>query len=159
MPRIARTDGLYEPNLLLQFFLTGQPLGRLIERAIAPSGMKASEYAILSAIDELEPVAPSDIARLTAMPRPTLTPYLERLVAVRYIERIPNPRDGRSYMLILTPKGHRVKAESGAALNLVLQELNSRLTCDADALTSDLGRLREAAEAMLEEGVNSSHQQ
>jgi DNA-binding MarR family transcriptional regulator len=156
MPRIARTDGLYEPNLLLQFFLTGQPLGRLIECAIAPSGMKANEYAILSAVDELEPVVPSDIARLTSMPRPTLTPYIERLLAAGYVERIPNPRDGRSYMLTLTPEGRRVKVASGRALDIVLWELESRLEGDVDELTSAFGRLREAAEAVLEGQVDSS---
>lgn len=158
MPRTARSDGLYEPNLLLQFFLTGQPLSRLIDRVIAPSGMTAGEYAILSAVDELEPVVPSDIARLTGMPRPTLTPYLERLAAAEYVERVPNPRDGRSYLLKLTPEGRRVKEKSGSALNVLLQDLDARLQGDSDALTRDLGRLREAAEALLEGPIDPSSQ-
>jgi DNA-binding MarR family transcriptional regulator len=137
----------------LQFFLTGQAMGQLIERVIAPSGMKASEYAILSAIDELEPVVPSDIARLTGMPRPTLTPYLERLSAAAYVERVPNPRDGRSYLLKLTPDGRRVKDESGSALSVLLRDLDARLQGDSDSLSRDLGRLREAAEALLVERV------
>lgn len=150
MPRVARSDGLYEPNLLLQFFLAGQPLGRLIERAIAPSGMKASEYAILSAVEELEPVVPGDIARLTGIPQSTLTPYLERLTGAGYVERGRNPRDGRSYLLQLTPQGRRVKDESGRALSVLLRELDDRLEGGAGALTRDLGRLREAAEVLLD---------
>jgi DNA-binding MarR family transcriptional regulator len=149
MPRAARKDGLYEPNLFLQFFLTGQPIGRLIERAIAPSGMRSTEYALLSAVDELEPVMPSDVARLTGMPRPTLTPYIERLVTAGYVGRVPNPRDGRSYMLTLTPEGRRVKDESGRALGVALQSLVAQLEGDADEMTSVLGRLREAAEETL----------
>jgi DNA-binding MarR family transcriptional regulator len=149
MPRAARKDGLYEPNLFLQFFLTGQPIGRLIERAIAPSGMKSTEYAVLSAVHELEPVMPTDVARLTGMPRPTLTPYIERLVTADYVGRVPNPRDGRSYMLTLTPEGRRVKDESGRALGIALQRLAAHLEGDVDELTGALGRLREAAEETL----------
>jgi DNA-binding MarR family transcriptional regulator len=139
----------------LQFFLTGQPIGRLVERAIAPSGMRATEYAVLSAVDELEPVMPSDIARLTGMPRPTLTPYIERLAARGYIDRIPNPDDGRSYKLALTPGGRRVKDESGRALGVALRDLLSLLEGDVDDLTSALDRLRKAAEAAIEEQGNS----
>jgi DNA-binding MarR family transcriptional regulator len=150
MPRATRTDGLYEPNLLLQYFLTGQAVGRLVERAIAPARMSAAEYALLSAIDELEPVKPSDIARLTGMPRPTLTPYIDHLVAAGWIARSPNPRDGRSYMLGLTREGSRVKGEAGRALAAALARLVSYLGCDADELTDLLGQLRDAAEAALQ---------
>lgn len=149
MPRTPRKDGLYEPNLFLQFFLTGQPIGRLIERVIAPSGMKATEYAVLSAVDELEPVMPSDVSRLTGIPRPTLTPHIERLVAAGYVGRVPNARDGRSYMLTLTPEGHRVKDESGRALDVALRSLLAHLEGDGSELVSALERLREAAEETL----------
>ena len=68
MPRGPRQDGLFEPGLFLQFFLAAQPIGRLIEQAIGDSSMSAPEYAVLSAIDELAPVTPADIARLTGVP-------------------------------------------------------------------------------------------
>jgi DNA-binding MarR family transcriptional regulator len=150
MTRAPRQDGLFEPNLFLQFFLAGQPLGRLIERAIAPSGMKANEYAVMSAVDELEPVMPSDIARLTGMPRPTLTAHIERLVLDGYVERVQNPHDGRSYMLTLTPRGRRVKDENGRGLLTAFRELMAHLEDDPDELTAALGRLRAAAEAALD---------
>jgi DNA-binding MarR family transcriptional regulator len=150
MPRSARADGIYEPNLLLQFFLTSQAVGRLVEHAIAPVRMNATEYALLSVVDELEPVKPSDIARMVGMPRPTLTPYLDRLVAMGSVERTPNPRDGRSYMLALTPEGRRAKDEAGRALAGALTRVASHLPGDIDELTASLGLLREAAEAATE---------
>jgi DNA-binding MarR family transcriptional regulator len=150
MPRAPRKDGLFEPNLLLQFFLTGQSVGRLVERATGSSSLSATEYALLSAVDELEPVKPSDIARLTGMPRPTLTPYIDRLVATGTLVRSPNPRDGRSYMLVLTPQGRRIKDDTGRALAEVLARLVTHLEGDAGELNADLSRLREAAEAALQ---------
>jgi DNA-binding MarR family transcriptional regulator len=150
MTRPARKDGLFEPGLFLQFFLAGQPVGRLIERAIAPSGMTAGEYAVLSAVDELEPVMPSDVARLTGMPRPTLTTLIEHLASLGLVGRTPNERDGRSYTLTLTPHGRHVKDDNGRALGNAMGVLLAHLEGNAEALTSDLGRLRIAAEAALE---------
>lgn len=150
MTRSPRQNGLFEPNLFLQFFLAGQPLGRLIERAIGASGMKATEYAVLSAVDELEPVMPSDVARITGMPRPTLTTHIERLVGGGLVERVQNPQDGRSYMLTLTSHGRRVKDENGRALGHALTQLEAQLEDDPRELTAALGRLRAAAEAALD---------
>jgi DNA-binding MarR family transcriptional regulator len=151
MPRAVRRDGLFEPNLFLQFFLAGQPLGRLVERAIASSEMTTSEYALLSAVDELEPVMPSDVARLTGIPRPTLTALTGRLAAGGLIERIPNPRDGRSYFLSLSARGRATKDANGRALASALAALEIRLEGRADELAAALGVLRLAAESALEE--------
>ncbi len=146
---MPRKDGLSQPNLFLQFFLASQPIGRLIERAIMPSAMKATDYAVLSAIDELQPVMPSDIASSTGMPRPTLTPYIERLQQSGLVDRVSNPHDGRSYMLTLTREGQRVKDENGRALEVALRRLADHLGDDTASLTDMLGRLREAAEETL----------
>src|SRR5947209_13646972 len=130
MSRGPRKDGLFEPNLFLQFFLTGQPLGRLIERAIEASGMRATEYALLSAVEELQPVMPSDVARLTGMPRPTLSTLIDRLVQDGLIQRVQNPNDGRSYMLTLTEHGRTVKDANGRALQTAFHALTTHLEDD-----------------------------
>jgi DNA-binding MarR family transcriptional regulator len=149
VPRGPRQDGLFEPNLFLQFFLAAQPIGRLIEQAISVSHMSASEYAVLSAIDELAPVTPADIARLTGVPRPTLTAHIDRLVRAGHVERHENPNDGRSYTVDLTARGRNTKDENGRALLAAQQALEAQLD-DAANLTAMLGRLRAAAEAALE---------
>jgi DNA-binding MarR family transcriptional regulator len=151
VPRGPRQDGLFEPGLFLQFFLAAQPVGQLIERAIRESGMSAADYAVLSAIDELEPVTPADIARLTAIPRPTLTAQIERLTEAGHLKRTDNPSDGRSYMLNLTARGRRTKDENGRALLSASRALQAHLEDDSSELTAVLGRLRSAAEAALDD--------
>jgi len=149
--RAPRQDGLFEPNVVLQFFLAAQPVGRLVERAIRKSGMSASDYAILSAIDELEPVTPADVARLTGMPRPTLSATIERLTRAGHLRRRKNPRDGRSYTLALSARGRRAKAENGAALLEAEKQLAARLP-HPERATALLADLRVAAEAALDKG-------
>lgn len=152
MPRAPRQDGLFEPGVFLQFFLAAQPIGRLIEQAIRQSNMSAGDYAVLSAVDELEPVTPADIARLTGIPRPTLSAQIERLMRAGYVRRRKNPRDGRSYMLELTARGRRTKDESGRALLAAHEALAEHLPDDVGQVTAMLGRVRAAAEAALDEG-------
>lgn len=150
MTRTPRQDGLFEPNVFLQFFLTGQPVGRLVERAVRRSRLSASDYAILSAIDELEPVTPADVARLTGMPRPTLSATIERLTRAGHLRRRKHPSDGRSYTLALSARGRRAKDESGAALLEAEKQLSARLP-HPEQVKAVLADLRAAAEAALED--------
>lgn len=150
MTRTPRQDGLFEPNAFLQFFLAAQPVGRLVERAIRKSGMSASDYATLSAIDELEPVTPADVARLTGMARPTLSATIERLSRAGHLRRRENPSDGRSYTLALSARGRRAKDENGAALLDAEKRLTARLP-NPEQVKALLADLRVAAEAALED--------
>lgn len=149
MSRAQRQDGLFEPGLFLQFFLAAQAVGQLIERAIQQSKLTASEYAALSAIDELGPVTPADVARLTGVPRPTLTAQIEKLVQAQLVRRRDNPDDGRSYTLELTARGRRTKDACGRALLVAGEALDELLEEETAQLVASLGRLRDAAEAAL----------
>ena len=150
MPRAPRQDGLFEPGLFLQFFLAAQPIGRLIEQAIRQSNMSAGDYAVLSAVDELEPVTPADIARLAGIPRPTLTAQIDRLIRAGHVKRRKNPSDGRSYTLELTARGRRTKDENGRALLAAHQALAEHLADEDRQVIAMLGRLRAAAETALQ---------
>jgi len=150
VPREPRQDGVFEPNLFLQFFLAGQPIRRLIEHAIRDSGLSASEYAVFSAIEELEPVTPADIARVIGAPRPTLTTQIDHLLRLGLVRRQPNQRDKRSYTLRLTARGRRVKLETGRALLAATRALDTELGGESEETTAMLGRLRAAAESALE---------
>ncbi|HST24518.1 MAG TPA: MarR family winged helix-turn-helix transcriptional regulator [Gaiellaceae bacterium] len=147
MPREPRQDGLFAPNLFLQFFLTAQPVGKLVEQAIRASGMSAGDYAVLSAIDELAPVTPADVSRLTGVPRPTLSAVIGRLTHAGHVKRRRHPSDGRSYTLELTARGRKTKDENGRALLDAAQALESHLEDSGTAAV--LERLRQAAEAAL----------
>jgi DNA-binding MarR family transcriptional regulator len=60
----------------------------------------------------LQPVTPGRLAAETGLPPTTIRDYVRRLVARGDVRRTPNAADGRSYLLVLTPKGERV-AERG----------------------------------------------
>jgi DNA-binding MarR family transcriptional regulator len=150
--REPRQDGLFEPNLFLQFFLAGQPIRRLIEQAIEESGLSAGEYAVFSTIEELEPVTPADVARVVGAPRPTLTAQFEHLIQLGLVRRRPNRADRRSYTLSLSARGRRVKLDAGQALAAATRALDAELGGDTEQTTAVLGRLRAAAEAALDPG-------
>ncbi len=74
------------------------------------------------------------------MPTTTLRDNIQRLVDRGLVRRVPNPEDGRSYLLVPTPRGIEVAETAGAALHAAYI-----------ALEAELPRPRADYEAILDE--------
>lgn len=59
----------------------------------------------------------TDIARAMQQPQPGITKTIAKMVTKEFLEERPNPDDGRSKILYLTPKG--IKAHIGARQKLI----------------------------------------
>lgn len=87
-------------------------LSNLIRRATTDRyvrGMKISarEWRVLGMLGLKGPLTPTQLAELTAMDRATITRASDRLEKLGYCRRIPNEQDSRSFLMILSPEGHR----------------------------------------------------
>lgn len=118
------SDGLRSSpptSLLFDVFALNQALGRYLGEAMADGPLGPSDYAIYSAIFELEDVAPTDLASRLGMPLTTVMDHLARLEARGHARRRRDPRDGRATLVTLTAAGlaaHRAanrQFESAAA--------------------------------------------
>jgi DNA-binding MarR family transcriptional regulator len=67
------------------------------------------------------------------------------------IERVDNPRDGRSYLLRITPKGEEVWAESRAAFEAMLERLEANLDLPPDDVRKVVRAFDGALRATLEQ--------
>jgi DNA-binding MarR family transcriptional regulator len=107
-----------------------------------------SQVAALATIERQGPVAPSGLAELERIKRPTATRILARLAEAGLVERIPDPTDGRSAIVSVTPDGRallrRLRQRKTAYLAKRLRELPDR---DVQALA----RAAEVLEGILEE--------
>lgn len=92
-------------------------------------------------------VTPGDVIRETGIGKEALSRLLRSLVGGGFVERIPNPRDGRSVLLRITPAG-RVELERtyGSALRPMYALLRGLGREDYDRLMDLIGR----AAALLE---------
>ena len=112
------------------------------------SDLGPSQLAALATIERQGPLAPSELAERERIKRPTATRVLARLVEAGLVERIPDPTDGRSAIVSVTPDGRallrRLRQRKTAYLAKRLRELPDR---DVEALA----RAAEVLEAILEE--------
>jgi DNA-binding MarR family transcriptional regulator len=92
-------------RLLFDIWLVSRATEALLDEALASAGLTADEFALHSALHHAAPVTPSRLAELLALPPTTVSTHVRRLERRGALERLPNPDDGRSAFLRLTPAG------------------------------------------------------
>ena len=90
-------------------------LGRLhahlrhaIERTLAAHGLNASSFDILATLRRSgapHRLSPGDLMATAMVASGTMTNRIDQLEKVGLVERLPNPEDGRSVLVALTPAG------------------------------------------------------
>jgi DNA-binding MarR family transcriptional regulator len=107
-----------------------------------------SQVAALATIERQGPLAPSELAERERIKRPTATRVLARLAEAGLVVRIPDPSDGRSAIVSISPDGRallrRLRQRKTAYLAKRLRELPDQ---DVQALA----RAAEVLEGILEE--------
>src|SRR5580765_4790042 len=74
------------------------------------AGVVPSEYGFLSFIGVLQPVTRTQLTHAVGLRRTTVRDIVKRLLERGHVREAPNPKDGRSTLLELTPEGRRIFA-------------------------------------------------
>lgn len=126
-------------------------LGRLHRRLGQQPGAQIS-FAQLSALVMIErygPIRVGDLAQREQVAAPSMTRTLSGLVAAGWVERQPDPDDGRSFMVTMTDDGRRhivkVRHERTAAL---VQGMDRLTPAQLGALTAAIPVLEQLADEM-----------
>ena len=148
------------PNreLFLKASTTAQYVGRIVVRQVEPVGIPAYLLALLTHIRDHAPVTPSTISELSGVPMTTLRDNIQRLVDRRLVRRRGHPDDGRSYLLVLTPKGAALTEAAGETLLDAYVDLEQRLPRPLQEYEHALDELNEALQAVLGEEPEESPQ-
>lgn len=96
---------------------------------VAPTGLKNSQYSLLSHVVLLGPLRPSDLAARMKIDASTLTRNLQTLVAAGWVEQGPGD-DARSRSVVATEAGRAKRAEAQRAWKQAQLALNARLGND-----------------------------
>jgi DNA-binding MarR family transcriptional regulator len=80
-----------------------------------PLGLRKVEFSLLLLLHANGPLAPKQLARGLALTAPALTLLMDRLQAQGLLLREPNPQDGRSQHVVLTPAGVALAARAADA--------------------------------------------
>jgi DNA-binding MarR family transcriptional regulator len=139
------------PTILLDVFLTNQHRKRMIEAALAEAELPAEDYPVYVLVGAEGPWTPTGLARRLEMPLSTMLFRLGRLERRGHAERIPNPKDGRSYLIRLTDEGQRLLGEARPAFRDYAEAVEGRLGAKRVAgLRAALEQLRDAVVAELD---------
>ncbi len=122
-------------------------LGRINRLLTQQQGEDSVSFAQLSALVMIErfgPIRVGDLAQRERVAAPSMTRTLAGLVSAGWVEREPDPEDGRSFMVTLTPEGERLIAR-------VRQERTALLVRGMERLSAERQAALRAAVPVLEQ--------
>ncbi|PZO12267.1 MAG: MarR family transcriptional regulator [Burkholderiales bacterium] len=96
------------------------------DQHLAGSGLKITQYSLLSHADKLGPVAPGELARRMDMGASTLTRNLQPLIAAGWLE-MGEGADARSRLVHITEAGREVRRQAQRRWKAAQLALNDKL--------------------------------
>jgi DNA-binding MarR family transcriptional regulator len=105
----------------------GRMVGRHYEAYVAPTGLKGTQYSLLSHVVKLGPLRAGDLAAAMQLDASTLTRNLQPLLRDGLLVLQPDPDDARSRFVVATPAGHELRAKAQRAWKQAQLALNAKL--------------------------------
>ena len=147
----TRTTVKLTPGLFLQPYILDQLVGGLMQRIVGPSAVTGSEFAVTSCLDSIGSSTPTVLADVLGVSATTLSATIDRLVRKGQLRRVPNPDDGRSYVVELTEVGHATNQENFGRFRVEMQAVRAHLEGDADEILAAMRVLEDALRKTLAE--------
>lgn len=125
----------------------GRMVARHYDQHLAATGLKNTQYALLSHVVKLGPIRPGDLARRLQMDASTLTRNLQPMVAQGWLV-VGAGDDARSRLVDVTDAGRAKRTEAQRAWKSAQTSLNQKLGLEQVAA---LHALLDASMAALDE--------
>lgn len=90
--------------------------------------MPTAHYHILSILNERAPIRMGEISEIMAISRPNLTPLVDKLVALNYVERILYNHDRRVIYIAITDSGREALRSEHKIVIEGISKFTSKLT-------------------------------
>ena len=142
----ARPDPL-ETSVLFDVFALNQAVGRMLADAMRDGPLTPPEYAVYSAIFELEAASPTELAARLGMRLTTFIDQLRVVEARGHARRVPHPTDRRSYRVVLTAAGLAAHRAAGSLFEAAAERFARELRGGEEAASAALRAMRAAADA------------
>ena len=125
---------------------------RAIDRRLKEFGVSSGQMPVFFALGDGAALSQKALAAIASIEQPTMAATLSRMERDGLIERRPDPRDGRSQLVALTPqameKALKVK-EAGMSVNAVA--LADLTEAEREQFLELLGKVIASLEKMLDE--------
>jgi len=108
------------------------------------TGLIRGEYLLLLCLSHQPILTAQDVARMTRRPRNTISRAVHRMLEDGYIDRAPDPSDGRQSKLTITAKGREMQGRIERILSVREEEVVAPLSVEEhaalDAILQKLAR-------------------
>jgi DNA-binding MarR family transcriptional regulator len=139
---MAQVEPIVRGALINELLIAARYGWELTRRALTAEGVDPDEYGPLSFIGVTQPVTRTRLAEAMGLRRTTLRDLVARLIERGHVQEEPNPRDGRSTLLTLTPAGQEIFDRGIPVFRLVLRQIDAALDGQLDEHEQAVRRVR-----------------
>lgn len=90
---------------------TGRDLVLLLRKELRDYGITSEQWTVLKNLKEKDRINIKELVRKVRKDQANVTRILDLLAQRDYVSRIPNPKDKRSSLILLTDKGMKITKE------------------------------------------------
>lgn len=137
-------------TVLLDLAFANAFVSQLVDREVEREGLPITQLGLLILVDELAPVTPTVLENESGLAGATVRDRVRSLQRSGFVERVPNPEDGRSYLLRPSAQGSLLLERSAPAIRRSERLLEGELGTSLAGLGRSIVRLQEAARGLLE---------
>lgn len=145
---LSVTTEVRERCLCLHLQRAARTIGRRFDEALRPFDITHGQYSLLMSLNRAAPPRISEVARLLAMDRTTLTANLKPLERRGLLVVSPDPRDRRSRQIALTDAGRYLLKQAVVIWRKTHDEVDRLVEREA------IGRLRADLRALSGTGAS-----
>ena len=138
-----------DTSLLFEVFALNQAVGRFLAEAMGDGPLTPAEYAVSSALFELESATPTALAARLGMRLTTFVDQLRLMESRGHARRTRNPHDGRSQLVVLTAPGLEAHRTANRLFEAAYASFIAELGDDESPSKRTLVAVRKAAERAL----------
>jgi DNA-binding MarR family transcriptional regulator len=136
------TDAAPQMSILFDLWLVNHLISGALDDVLArDGGLSGDEFGFYSLLRRFGPASSSQVVRWTAMRPTTVSTLVRRLQQRGHVEQRPNPVDGRSRLIALTPAGEAAHARTAATFFTATRALAAALGPDEQRQRASLQRL------------------
>jgi DNA-binding MarR family transcriptional regulator len=143
------SGGALRTSILFDVFALNESVARLLDAAMRGGPLTPGEYAIYSAIFELEAASPTELAARLGMRLTTFMDQLRLLEGRGHARRVEHPRDRRSYRVVLTNAGLEAHRAANRRFEDAFRAFVAHLPDGQASAKAGLLVVRTAAEAAI----------
>jgi DNA-binding MarR family transcriptional regulator len=145
---MAQAEPIVRGAIINELLIAGRYGWEVTRQALREEGVDPDQYGPLSFIGVTQPVTRTLLAEAMGLRRTTLRDLVARLIERGHVQEGPNPRDGRSTLLTLTPAGQEIFDRGIPVFRRVLAQIDAALDGQLDRHEQAVRRVRVALQAL-----------